>query len=116
MFEKNTMKVKYAVQVLSKSVANALQTMFDLKVPKFENVHATVEFLNMFDTVFDIMNSRKLNQKYCKAPLSHQNELEWKTMFSKCESYICNLKTKTGKNVLHSQRYASFLGINISTL
>jgi hypothetical protein len=32
------MKVKYAVQVLSQSVANALLTMFELKIPKFENV------------------------------------------------------------------------------
>ena len=44
------MKVKYAVQVLSQLVANALLTMFELKIPKFEN-SATVIFLKMFDSI-----------------------------------------------------------------
>lgn len=107
------MKVKYAVQVISRSVANALLTMSELKIPEFQNVHATVEYLNMFDSMFDIMNSRNLNQSFGKAPLQEKNELEWKSMFTKCVSYICNLKTKNGKSVLHSDRYASFLGIDI---
>ena len=50
MFEKNPMKVKYAVQVLSQSVANALLTMSELKQEKFENVEATVEYLTTFDS------------------------------------------------------------------
>ncbi len=34
-FVKNKMKVKLAVQVLSQSVANALLTMSELKIPSF---------------------------------------------------------------------------------
>jgi hypothetical protein len=37
MFEKNKMKVKFAVQVLSQSVANALLTMCELKVQYHES-------------------------------------------------------------------------------
>jgi hypothetical protein len=111
-FEKNPMKVKYAVQVLSQSVANALLTMYELKIPKFENVHATVDYLKMFDSIFDIMNSRNLKQSFGKAPLQERNEEAWKSIFTKCTAYICNLKTKNGKSVLHSDRYASFLGID----
>jgi len=112
MFEKNTMKVKYAVQVLSQSVANALLTMSELKIPNFENVHATVDYLKMFDCIFDIMNSRHLKQSFGKAPLQDKNEEEWKSLFTKCTAYICNLKTCDGKSVLNSERYAAFLGID----
>ncbi len=107
------MKLKYAVQVISQSVANALLTMSELNIPEFQSVHATVEYLKTFDSLFDIMNSRNLKQTFGKAPLQGKNKLEWKAVFTKCVSYICNLKTKNGKFVLHSDRYASFLGIDI---
>jgi hypothetical protein len=118
MYEKNQMKVKLAVQVLSQSVANALLTMCELKIPNFENVHATVEYLKLFDSLYDIMNSRTLEQQFGKAPLQERNEENWKSVFEKAISYISELKTKDGKSVLHSSRYASFLGwfVNIKTL
>jgi hypothetical protein len=111
-FEKNPMKVKYAVQLLSQSVANALLTMKELKITNFEDVQATVDYVKMFDSMFDVMNSRHLKQSFGKAPLQEQNEEEWKSLFTKCTAYICNLKTVDGKSVLHSERYASFLGID----
>jgi hypothetical protein len=114
MFEKNPMKVKYAVQVLSRSVANALLTMSELNAEKFLNVHATVEYLELFDALFDIMNSRSLQQSFGKAPLQEKNEGEWRSTFQKTVSYICNLKTKNGKPVLQSERYAAFLGIDMT--
>lgn len=118
MFEKNQMKVKLAVQVLSKSVANALITMSEMKIEKFENVHATVEYLQTFDSLFDIMNSRTLEEHFGKAPLKQLNEKYWKSVFQKAISYISNLKTKNGKPVLLSTRYAAFLGwiVNIKTM
>ena len=56
-FEKNKMRVKYAVQVLSRSVANALLTVNEMNIPGFENVHATVK---CFDAIFDVMNSKTI--------------------------------------------------------
>ena len=56
------------------------------------------------------MNSRNLGQKFGKAPLQEFNEDKFKSLFTKAISYICNLKNKNGKLVLHSDRYASFLG------
>lgn len=56
------MKVKYAVQVLSQSVANALSTLAELKHPDFENVEATVEYLRTFDKIYDVMNSRSFHK------------------------------------------------------
>jgi hypothetical protein len=118
LFEKNKMKVKLAVQVLSQSVAKGLLTMSELKIPSFENVTPTMEYLQMFDALYDIMNSRSLSQKYGKAPLQLKNENNWRLVFEKAVSYICNLKTQDGKHVLKSNRYAAFLGwlVNIKTL
>jgi hypothetical protein len=118
MYEKNQMKVKLAVQVLSQSVANALLTMCELKIPTFANVHATVEYLKLFDSLYDIMNSRTLDQQFGKAALQEKNEENWKRVFQKAISYISDLKTNNGKPVLQSNRYASFLGwlVNIKTM
>ena len=117
-FEKNKMKVKYAVQVLSQSVANALLAMSELKHPDFVNVQATVDYLKKFDRIYDIMNSRNLAQSFDKAPLQKHNEQSWKCVFNETVDYICNLKTKTGQSVLESSRYAAFLGwlVNIKTI
>ena len=112
MFEKTPMKVKYAVQVLSQSVANALLTMSELKQEKFENVEATVEYLTTFDSIYDIMNSRSLQDKFGKAAVQEKNEKNWKANFEKTAAYICTLKSNTGKPVLQSERYATFLGID----
>ena len=92
--------------------------MSDLKIPSFENVSPTVEYLKMFDSLYDIMNSRSLSQQFGKAPLQQSNENNWKLVFEKAVSYICSLKTQNGTNVLKSSRYAAFLGwlVNIKTL
>jgi len=92
--------------------------MSELKIPGFENVHATVEYLKLFDSLFDIMNSRTLAQQFGKAPLQARNEENWKSVFENATSYISNIKTLSGKLVLQTNRYASFLGwlVNIKTL
>ena len=85
------MKVKYAVQVLSQSVANALLTMSELKHEKFQNIDATVEYLKTFDSVYDIINSRSLQDKVGKAAVQEKNEEHWKSIFEKTTAYICSL-------------------------
>lgn len=112
MYEKNPMKVKFATQLLSQSVANALVTMEELKPDVFQNVTPTVDFLRTFDRIFDLMNSRNINQVNGKAPLQKGNEVNFKTVFEETVTYICNLKNKKGESVLRSDRYASFLGNN----
>lgn len=109
-FEKNKMKVKYAAQLVSNSVANSLLTMCQLKYDGFDNVEGTVKYLRTFDRIFDIMNSRTIAEHYGKAPLQSRNEQEWKSVFYDSVRYICNLKTSSGKPVLNSGKYATFLG------
>ena len=107
------MKVKYAAQLVSNSVANSLLTMCQLKYEGFDNVEGTVKYLRTFDRIFDIMNSRSTAEYYGKAPLQSRNEQEWKSVFNDSVRYICNLKTSSGKPVLNSGKYATFLGIGL---
>lgn len=46
-FDKQKMKVSLAVQVFSSSVSKALLTLKELGLPGFEDVHATVEFIEV---------------------------------------------------------------------
>ncbi len=57
LFQKNKIKVKLAVQVLRKSAANSLLTLSQLGIEHFENVGAIVQYLELFDSLYDFMNS-----------------------------------------------------------
>ncbi|KAL5274869.1 hypothetical protein ACFFRR_001109 [Megaselia abdita] len=52
------MKVSYATQVLSKTVAAALKGLIFQKVIKDKHVNATYNFVLHFNTAFDIFNIR----------------------------------------------------------
>ncbi|KMQ87535.1 thap domain-containing protein 9-like protein [Lasius niger] len=58
-FLKEKMKDKLAVQVLSTSVADALNFFeHDIRYPEFANADATARFCRIFNNVLDILNSR----------------------------------------------------------
>lgn len=63
------MKVKLAAQIFSESVAKAI----DLKLEEFKNSEATIEFIRKINSLFDILNSRNLNDYGCKQPLTPGN-------------------------------------------
>jgi hypothetical protein len=88
MFDKNKIKVKSAVQVLSKSVANSLLTMSELKINNFDNFNPTVHYLQVFDSLYDVMNSQTLAESFGKAPMQARNEQNWRSVFEKAVSHI----------------------------
>ncbi|KAL3192589.1 hypothetical protein MRX96_026176 [Rhipicephalus microplus] len=58
-WEKQKMKVRYAAQALSSSVADALDFCENvLKLPQFRGASATSKFVRVFDHLFDLFNSR----------------------------------------------------------
>ncbi|GBM48387.1 DNA transposase THAP9, partial [Araneus ventricosus] len=63
-WKREVMKVKLATQVLSASVADALLYLAkDANLPEFKGCEATVEFIQCFNNLFDVMNSRNLLAK-----------------------------------------------------
>lgn len=63
------MNVKSAAQLLSESGANWLRFCLQEQISKFEGWEATINFIMMFNTLFDIMNSRNLNTSGYKFPI-----------------------------------------------
>lgn len=64
------MKVKIATQTLSRSVADAL--LYLNKDPGFHNVEPTASFIQKFNNLFDVFNSRNRMAKYFLKDLFHQ--------------------------------------------
>ena len=74
-FEKNKMKVKLAVQLMSDSVARALKWAYHEKIEGFyeDDCLVTAQFLELHDRLFDILNSRAPNLPGYKGALSVGN-------------------------------------------
>ena len=91
----NKMKVSLAVQTLSRSVASSLELLKTKLDPEFTDVQPTVEFVRIFNDLFDIFNSKhKFGGSYVspnKAPLTLDNIVMWKTLFETGQLYIESL-------------------------
>lgn len=112
---KQKMKVKLATQLLSKSVADALKfCKYNLNIDDFADVDATVKFIELFNSAFDILNSRSINAIGEKKALCNENYqyiVEFTEMFTK---YVKDLKVKEKNNfipVLESNRKTGFIGL-----
>lgn len=57
-FLKNTMKVKYAVQILSLSIADAMEVLNLLKIKDLKGCEVMVEFILKLDRMVNFLNSR----------------------------------------------------------
>lgn len=77
-FFKQKMKVKLATQLLSKSVADALEFCKNvLCLDDFQSCEPTIKFIRIFNDAFDILNSRNLNSYGKKKLCAHKT---WKTL------------------------------------
>lgn len=119
LFFKQKMKVKLATQLLSQSVADALKFCKDtLKIHEFSNAGATISFIEMFNKVFDILNSRSINCIESKKALCKENIEEIKLFTNHFCTYIKGLKILESDNnfipVLESKRKTGFIGFIVS--
>lgn len=69
-YHNQKMKVQFAAQIFSTSVANALLICKNtLKLKEFKSCQGTIEFLHVFNDLFDILNSKNMKQSGFKQPL-----------------------------------------------
>lgn len=74
-FKNQIMKVRLAVQLFSKSVADSIRFCDqELKNSYFFNSADTVEFIEIFNDIFDILNSRRFNQTGFKRAICEKNK------------------------------------------
>lgn len=99
-WKKQKMKVWYAVQALSASVADALDFCEHvLKLPQFWGASATSKFVRVFDHLFGLLNSRNLFARSYKATLRKQNEACWKPFFTDAQAYIKGMRDQARQPV-----------------
>ena len=115
-FNNNKMKVKYAAQVLSRSVALSLKfCREELNLPQFQGSEATEEFLIMINNIFDIMNSRsKFSSSFSnmKNAMSEDNQEDWGPVLERTKTYILGLTTVRGDSMTtKDSRKTGFMGI-----
>ena len=103
------MNVELAAQLLSESIATSLEFCLEEKIHGFERCEATINFIRIFSTLFDILNSRNLNAKGCKCPIQDKNNNIIQDFLVKAEVYVRSLKLE-GRDILKSNRRTGFIG------
>lgn len=112
LFEKQKMKVKLATQLFSSSVADALSFCCNnLKIKDFEHCGGTVNFINMMNDVFDILNSHSIRPPGWKKAMCPQNIGLIRALFESASDYINSLKLSSGELVIESRRKTGFIGL-----
>lgn len=113
-YKKQVMKVRLATQIFSRSVADSLSfCKTELNLKEFDDSEATQQFINGFNDLFDILNSRRLTAPGLKKPISKKNWAEINNILDMCHSYIIMLRFPDGQSVLNSNRKTGFLGLLI---
>lgn len=111
-YKKKKMKVNLAAQTISSRVADTLQ-FFKQTSAAFKDADATIEFLRIFDRLFDIMNARNKFGKGYKAPMSLKNRVVWESFFEEAGEYIRSLKCD-GVDILNHRRKTFAFGFLVN--
>lgn len=113
-WQRQPMKVRLAAELLSMSVADAINECRSMGIAGFENSAGTERFLRLMNNVFDVLNSRNMYQKYWKKPLCQENIQDVQTMLRIASTYMSKLRTcESGPLLLHTVRKTGFLGFLI---
>lgn len=111
-FQKEKMKVRLATQLLSKSVADALDfCRKELKLPEFQGSEGTAHFIRVLNDAFDILNSRKITDLGLKRALSKSNFKAVSEKAAVCCNYLSTLKLPNGSAIVSHRRKLGFVGL-----
>ena len=84
---KKKMSVKLAAQLFSESVGTSLRYCLDKKLGEFSGCQATIDFILLSNTLFDIMNSRNFKSSGYKYQIQKTNVDQIKDFLVKSETY-----------------------------
>ncbi|KAI8424524.1 hypothetical protein MSG28_002983 [Choristoneura fumiferana] len=91
-FRNEIMKVKLATQLLSRSVAKAIEFCdCSLNLPTFKDSAATTKFIHIINDLFDVLNSRNFKQPGFKKPLEPKNAEKCFKFLEEAKAYLKSL-------------------------
>lgn len=108
------MKVKYATNTFSASVANAIDFLKQEGLDDFKDSDETVTFIRAVDQLFDFLNSRNPFGKNFKQPITIQNWSYLQKTIKEKLNYLFSLKLKEGKFLKTSGRRTFLYGLAIT--
>lgn len=110
------MKVALAAQTLSNSVANAMVFCKNLGLVDFNGCEATVRFIKMIDTAFDLLNSCHPLGKGTKVPIFKWNKDGICKRIDECINYFKFVKLADGTSVCMSNKKMALYGIILNLM
>lgn len=111
-FTKQKMKGRYAAQVFSASIADALEFCEkELNLSDFEGCNATIKFIRIINNLFDILNSKNLRQFGYKKPIQESNAEEILSCLEECQLFLQNIEcSNSGPDIVTTRHKTGFLG------
>jgi len=101
-FQNHKMKVKYAAQLFSSSIAKSLELLKN--VDGFKGVSETINFINNINDLFDILNSRTLYNKNWKKAINNGNLMGTIDKLYDIKAYLLSIKDVNGINLYKTKR------------
>lgn len=99
-FKQNKMNVRLACETFSQSTADSMRLLKNENHPKFLNCEHTIEFTDMMDKLFNVLNSKtKRHENIFKRALSSQNKDFIFDFAEKTIEYLKSLKKIVIKKV-----------------
>ena len=115
LWQQHKMNVKLAVQVLSSSVADAIDFLRDdLKMPQFAGSQQTTEFIRRVDRLFDFMNSKTPSAKGFKHPMNKFNLDSRKRWLEDTKKYLEALTDASGQRLTMGKRKTAWVGFLVT--
>lgn len=111
-FRGRIMHVRTAVETLSKSVADSLHFLMSQNVEGFAHAGATIEFIRIFNDLFDVMNSQRIMHEHpnpLKSAINSRNKTEVFAFLEKAKQYLLSQK------VLRNNKLVPVVETNIKT-
>jgi hypothetical protein len=113
-FSTQKMKVKLAVQVLSDSVAKAMTFLRQEGHERFLDSQPTEVFIQRFDKLFDVMNSRSPHAAGYKKPISSTTFASTCEWLQDTKSWLLQLEDASGKRLVHTRRKTGIIGLCVA--
>ncbi|KAJ1164579.1 hypothetical protein NDU88_005015, partial [Pleurodeles waltl] len=110
--------IALSVQLLSKSTATVLKTLNELKFEKFADCMATVHFIQVVSSLYEIMTSNSPRIENNKGPINGNNLQDKLNILQEARDYMLSLTVADDTPLLESSRKRVILGflVNISSL